>query len=263
MTWHSMNRLSACIITLNEEHNLPRTLASLKEIADEIVVVDSGSTDCTEEIARGHGAAFFVRTWTNYAEQKNFAASCASNDWVFSVDADEELSSALQTAILEWKKHEPKFSVYEVARRTWYLGAWIKHSGWYPDFQRRLYRRDAAQFLGIIHESLKFEGQPGRLSGDLLHYTVRSFAEHEANVEKYSSLSAQQMFAAGRRNWRGGVWLATPWSWFQNYILRAGFLDGYRGALIAQMAARTVRLKYEKLGKLIEAERRGSSGAHS
>jgi glycosyltransferase involved in cell wall biosynthesis len=261
MTSHSTNRLSACLITLNEEHNLPRALASLAGIADEIVVVDSGSTDRTEAIAREHGAAFFVRAWTNYAEQKNVAASYASNDWILSMDADEELSSVLQTAILEWKKHEPEFAVYEIARRTWYLGAWIKHSGWYPDFQRRLYRRDAAQFSGIIHESLRFEGHAGRLNGDLLHYTVRSFAEHEANVEKYSSLSAQQMFAAGKRSWRGGMWVATPWSWFQNYFLRGGFLDGYRGALIAQMAARTVRLKYEKLGRLVETEGRGSSGA--
>jgi len=263
MTLHSMTRLSACLITLNEEHNLPRALASLRGIADEIVVVDSGSTDGTEAIAREQGAKFFARAWTNYAQQKNFAASSASNDWILSMDADEELSSALQTAILEWKKREPKFVVYEMARRTWYLGAWIKHSGWYPDFQRRLYRRDAGEFSGIIHESLRFEGEPGRLHGDLLHYTVKSFAEHEANVEKYSTLSAQQMYADGKRSWRGGVWVATPWSWFQNYFLRGGFLDGYRGALIAQMAARTVRLKYEKLGKLIEAERGGSGEART
>jgi glycosyltransferase involved in cell wall biosynthesis len=258
-----MNRLSACIITLNEEHNLPRALASLQGIADEIIVVDSGSTDRTEEIARKYGAGFFVRAWTNYSEQKNFAAACATNDWILSLDADEELSSVVQTAVLEWKKHDPEFRVYEIARRTWYLGAWIKHSGWYPDFQRRLYRRDAAQFTGIIHESLRFEGLPGRLNGDLLHYTVRSFAEHEANVENYTTLAARQMLAAGRRSWRGGVWVATPWSWFQNYFLRGGLLDGYRGALIAQMAARSARLKYEKLGKLIEEERRGSSGAGS
>jgi glycosyltransferase involved in cell wall biosynthesis len=257
---HPMNRLSACLITLNEEHNLPRALASLKGIADEIIVVDSGSTDQTPVIAREHGAVFFERAWTNYSEQKNFAAARAQTDWVLSMDADEELSSALQTSLLDWKEHEAKFKVYEMARKTWYLGAWIKHSGWYPDFQRRLYWRDAAQFSGIIHESLKFEGQPGRLPGDLLHYTVRSFAEHEANVERYTALSARQMFEAGKRNWQGAMWLATPWSWFQNYFLRGGFLDGYRGALISQMAARSVRLKYAKLGKLIEREQRGASG---
>ena len=250
-----MNRVSACLITLNEEENLPRALASLSGIADEIVVVDSGSTDRTEEIARQHGAAFFSRAWTNYAEQKNFAAERASHEWIFSMDADEEVSSVLHTSLLDWKTHKPECEVFELSRRTWYLGAWIKHSGWYPDFQRRLYRRGSAQFSGIIHESLRFDGKPGRLTGDLLHYTVRSFPEHETNVERYSTLAAQQLFAQGKRSWRPAMWFATPWSWFQNFVLRGGFLDGYRGALISQMAARSVRLKYAKLGKLIASKR--------
>jgi glycosyltransferase involved in cell wall biosynthesis len=255
-----MNRLSACLITLNEDHNLPRALASLRGIADEIIVVDSGSTDKTASIAREHGVALFERAWTNYSEQKNFAAECAQNEWVFSMDADEELSSALQTSLLDLKKLEPQSSVYEMPRKTWYLGAWIKHSGWYPDFQRRLYRRDKAQFSGIIHEALRFAGKPGRLNGDLLHYTVRSFAEHEQKVERYAVLAAQQMYAAGERSWRSALWFATPWSWFQNYFLRGGFLDGYRGALIAQMAARAVRIKYENLGKLVRAAGEGDRG---
>ena len=257
-----MNRFSACLITLNEEHNLPRALASLEGIADEIVVVDSGSTDRTEEIAKEHGAAFLHRAWTNYGDQKNFAAAQASQEWIFSMDADEELSSNLQSSLLEWKKRDAEFEVYEVSRRTWYLGAWIRHSGWYPDFQRRLYRRDAARFSGRIHEALRFEGEPGRLSGDLLHYTVRTFAEHEENVERYTTLAAQQMFEEGRRNWRGAVWFATPWSFFQNYILRGGVLDGYRGGLISRMAARSVRLKYSKLAKLVKTRggERGDAG---
>jgi glycosyltransferase involved in cell wall biosynthesis len=255
-----MNRLSACLITLNEDNYLPRALASLRGIADEIIVVDSGSTDKTASIAREHGVALFERAWTNYSEQKNFAAECAQNEWVFSMDADEELSSALQTSLLDWKKREPQSSVYEMPRKTWYLGAWIKHSGWYPDFQRRLYRRDKAQFSGIIHEALRFAGKPGRLNGDLLHYTVRSFAEHEQKVERYAVLAAQQMYAAGERSWRSALWFATPWSWFQNYFLRGGFLDGYRGALIAQMAARAVRIKYENLGKLVRAAGEGDRG---
>lgn len=253
-----MNRLSACLITLNEEHNLSRALASLGGVADEVIVVDSGSTDRTADAAREHGARFFSRPWTTYADQKNFAASQAAHDWIFSMDADEELSTTLQTSLLNWKKRAPACAVYEVSRRTWYLGAWIRHSGWYPDFQRRLYHRDTAQFFGIVHESLRFEGAPGRLHGDLLHYTIRDFAEHEANVEKYSTLAARQMFDEGRRGWRAALWFATPWSFFQNFVLRGGFLDGYRGALISQMAARTVRLKYAKLGKLIEARRKGT-----
>ena len=253
-----MNRLSACLITLNEEHNLGRALASLKSVADEIVVVDSGSTDRTRDIAEAHGAAFHFRPWTSYAEQKNFAAAQASHEWIFSIDADEELSTALQRSLLDWKKRKPHFSVYEVSRKTWYLGAWINHSGWYPDFQRRLFRRDAARFAGIIHESLRFDGQPGRLHGDLLHYTIRSMDEHHANVEKYSTLSARQMFLDGKRNWRGAFWVATPWTWFQTLVLKGGFLDGRRGWTISHMAARTVRLKYAKLGALIRAERRGA-----
>ncbi len=252
-----MTRISACLITLNEEHHLPRVLVSVSRVADEIVLVDAGSTDRTEVIAREHGAAFYSRPWSSYGEQKNFAASCATNEWILSLDADEELSSALQTSLLRWKNSPPKYSVYEMARKTWYLGAWINHSGWYPDFQRRLYDRDAAQFSGIIHESLRFVGKPGRVNGDLLHYTVNSFAEHRAKVDKYTDLAAQQLHWEGKRFWRTAMILATPWSLFQNFILRAGFIDGHRGALISYMAARSVHLKYMKLGKLIKERKSG------
>jgi hypothetical protein len=255
---HPTQRISACVITLNEERNLSRALASLQPVADEIIVVDAGSIDRTTAIVKEHGALLLSREWTSYSEQKNYAAERAANEWIFSLDADEELSSALQTSLLEWKGRAPKAAVYEVARRAWYLGKWIRHSGWYPDFQRRLYHRDSAKFAGTIHEALRFPGQPGRLYGDLLHYTVQSFAEHEQKVERYTTLAARQMYAAGKRSWRAAVWLATPWSWFQNYFLRGGFLDGYRGALIAQMAARSVRLKYSKLGELAAADKRAS-----
>jgi hypothetical protein len=167
------------------------------------------------------------------------------------MDADEELSSPLKTSLLAWKKHQPEYCVYEVSRKTFYLGAWIEHSGWYPDFQRRLYRRDEAEFSGMVHESLRHVGKIGRLGGDLLHYTVRSFDEHQAKVETYTTLAAQQMFAEGERQWRAAMWFATPWSWFQNFVLRGGFMDGYRGALISRMAARSVYLKYQKLGQLV------------
>jgi glycosyltransferase involved in cell wall biosynthesis len=253
-----MNRLSVCIITLNEERNLPRLLGSLRGIADEIVVVDSGSTDRTGEIARQHGARFEFRKWTHFGEQKNHAAASATTDWILSLDADEVLSSELQSALLDWKKRVPKFEVYEVARKTWYLGEWIRHSGWYPDFKKRLYRRGTAEFAGSLHESLEYHGRCGRLAGDLLHYTIHEFADHEANVEKYSTLAARHMYEQGKRHWRGALWFATPWSFLQTYVVRAGFLDGYRGFLIARMAAKTVRLKYAKLGQLLAAERKPS-----
>jgi glycosyltransferase involved in cell wall biosynthesis len=247
-----MIKVSACLITLNEEKNLPRAMRSLQGVADEIVVVDCGSSDRTREIAGEFGAKVLARAWSDYAGQKNFAAESAIHDWILSLDADEELNPELRTALLEWKQSEPKFEVYEFARRAHYLGAWIRHSGWYPDRQRRLYRRNAAKFFGIIHESLHFTGKPGRLRGDVLHYTIDSFAEHKDKVERYSTLAALQMHEANKRHWRTGMWLAAPWAGFRSYILRCGFLDGYRGLLISRMAARTVRLKYQKLGRLLE-----------
>jgi glycosyltransferase involved in cell wall biosynthesis len=250
-----MNRISACLITLNEEQNLPRALKSIRDVVDEIVVVDCGSRDRTAEIAREYGAKLITRTWTNFAEQKNSAAAEASNDWILSLDADEEVSAGLRNALLAWKGKEPELEVYEFSRRAWYVGRWIKHSGWYPDRQRRLYRRDAARFSGIVHESLQFKGEPGRLEGDVFHYTISTFAEHEEKVERYTTLAAQQMHAAGKRDWRGAMWLATPWNWFKSYMLQLGFLDGSRGWAIARMAARGTWLKFRKLGQLIEAER--------
>jgi glycosyltransferase involved in cell wall biosynthesis len=251
----TQNLISACIVTYNEEHNLPRALKSLNGIADEIVVVDSGSTDRTAEIARDHRVSLFSRQFTNHADQKNYAASLAKCEWIFLLDADEELSEGLRKSLLAWKQTEPRFFVYEMARLTRYLDAWIRHSRWYPDFQRRLYRRDKASFSGMIHSALRFEGKAGRLRGDLLHYTMRNFAEHEAKVERYTTVMANELYAQGRRNWRAAMWFATPWSWLQNYVLYAGFLDGYRGRLIARMAARSTRLKFAKLGQLIRARK--------
>jgi glycosyltransferase involved in cell wall biosynthesis len=247
-----MNRLSICVITLNEAHDLPRLLNSVQGIADEIVVVDSGSTDATLEIARSAGARVLARPWTNYAEQKNFAAAQASEDWILLLDADEELSGELRASILNWKAAPPQFPVYEMARLAWFLGAWIRHSRWYPDWQRRLFDRRHARFVGAIHESLHFQGTAGRLRGDLLHYTVRNLQEQREKSDEYSTLSARAMFESGRRRWRAAKWFATPWAWIRYFVLGAGFLDGYRGLLIAHSAAHTVWLKYTKLGELVE-----------
>lgn len=247
-----MNRLSICIITLNEAHDLPRLLKSAEGVAEEVVVVDSGSTDATMEIARSAGACVLTRAWTNYAEQKNFAAAQASEDWILLLDADEELSGELRESILKWKAAPPEFPVYEIARLAWFLGAWIHHSRWYPDWQRRLYDRRKAHFSGAIHESLRFQGSVGRMQGNLLHYTVRNLQEQRQKSEEYSTVSARAMFESGRREWRAAKWFATPWTWFRYFVLGAGFLDGYRGFLIARSAAHTVWLKYTKLGGLIQ-----------
>ncbi len=247
-----MTRISLCVITLNEEQDLPRMLKSVEGLAEEIVLVDSGSTDRTLEIARNAGARVLERKLSNYADQKNFAASQATEDWILFLDADEELSEELIKSIRNWKSKNPQFPVYEMARLAWFLGAWIYHSRWYPDWQRRLYDRRKAKFSGAIHESLKYEGPAGRLGGDLLHYTARNLEELLQKKEEYSTLSAKAMYASGRRSWRAARWLATPWTWIQYFVLGAGFLDGYRGLMIARLAAQTVWLKYTKLGALVE-----------
>jgi len=252
-----MNRLSASLITFNEEHNLPRVLKSLEGVADEIIVVDSGSQDHTQEIAREHGAKIVTHVWTNFAEQKNVAGAAASYDWILSLDADEQLSPELREALLAWKEKEPEFAVYEFARRTWYLGAWVWHTRWYPDYQRKLYRRDIAKFEVPEHATVKYDGPIGRLAGDLLHYTLRSVEEHAAKVEAITTRQAQYLYDEGRRSWRAAMWLAAPWNWFNNYVVCLGFLDGRRGWTISRMAARGTWLKFKKLGKLIEAQRRG------
>jgi glycosyltransferase involved in cell wall biosynthesis len=251
-----MNCISACLITFNEEHNLRRALSSVRGVADEIVVVDCGSKDRTQEIARENGAKIITHAWTNFAEQKNIAGAAASHDWILSLDADEELSPELRQALLEWKGKEPEFAVYEFARRTWYLGAWVWHTRWYPDYQRKLYRRDKTGFEVPEHATVKYDGPVGRLGGDLLHYTLRSVEEHAAKVENITTRQAQYLYDAGRRSWRPAMYLAAPWNWFNNYVLCLGFLDGRRGWIISQMAARGTWLKFKKLGKLIEAGRR-------
>src|SRR3984957_20087355 len=189
-----MNRLSICVITLNEAHDLPRLLKSVEGIAEEIVVVDSGSMDATVEISRAAGARVLERAWTNYAEQKNYAAARAREGWILLLDAGGELSGELRESSLKWKSAPPQFPVYEMARLALFLGAWIHHSRWYPDWQRRLFDRRKAQFSGAIHESLHFQGAPGRLQGDLLHCTVRNLQEQKQKSEEYSTVSARAMF---------------------------------------------------------------------
>lgn len=248
-----MNRLSATIITRDEERDLPRVLASLAGLADEVVVVDSGSVDRTGEIARAAGARVIVREWTGYSDQKNFAAGQAAHDWILSLDADEELSPALRESLERWKQTEPAAAAYSVPRWANYLGAWINHGGWYPDPKIRLYRRDRARFVGALHETVQTDGpvDTSTLRGDLYHYTVRTFSEHVSRVNRYTSIAAGQLFAQKLCNWLFPMLVSPPWTFLHTYLFQQGFRDGYRGWLIAQMAAYYVFLKYLKLGILV------------
>jgi glycosyltransferase involved in cell wall biosynthesis len=246
-----MPLLSAILITYNEERDLPQALASLWGLADEIVVVDSGSTDRTCELARQDGARVVFRRFSGFGEQKNFAAAQAAHDWVLSLDADEALSPELRSSLLAWKTSTPGCVAYQVSRRNNYLGKWIRHSGWYPEYHLRLYRRDRARFAGALHESARADGPTGRLAGDLLHYSVRSLAEHYAKLDVFTTLAAEDLYASGRRRWRAAMYLAAPWTFLSTLVFRLGFLDGYRGVLIAWISARYVWMKYRKLGQLV------------
>jgi glycosyltransferase involved in cell wall biosynthesis len=245
-----MPNLSAVLITRNEERDLPQALASVKGVADEVVVVDSGSTDRTGEIARENGARVLTRAFTTFGDQKNFAAAQAAHTWILSLDADEAVSPELRASLLRWKESAPDCAAYRMGRRTNYIGKWIRHSGWYPESHVRLYRRDRARFVGGLHESVRADGEVGRLAGDLLHYTVRSLAEHYAKMEVFTTLAAEELYQSGRRNWRSAMWLAAPWTFASRLVLHLGFLDGWHGWLIAWTSARYVWMKYSKLGRL-------------
>lgn len=239
-------KISATIITHNEERNLQRAMESLR-CADEILVVDSGSTDRTVEIAEKLGARVIDSPWPGYAKQKNFAAEQANNDWILSLDADESLSEALEAEIWRLKKSGPSFDAYTMPRLARYLGRWIHHSGWHPDRKVRLYHRAKAVWEGdFVHESVKVSGTVGHLDGNLLHFTCDSLSEHMKTMDRYTTLAAEQLVASNRKITWGRLILEPPWTFFNTYVVKAGFLDGVEGLAIANMAALYNFLKYAK-----------------
>jgi glycosyltransferase involved in cell wall biosynthesis len=241
-------RLSATIITLNEERNIARAIESLG-CADEILVIDSGSTDRTFEIATSLGARVIEEPWRGYAAQKNHASACAAHDWILSLDADESLSPALAEEILALKAAGARFDGYSFPRLARYLGRWIHHSGWYPDRKVRLYHRAKARWEGdYVHESVRVDGTTGELSGDLLHYTCDSLSEHLRTLDRYTTLAAQELALRKRPVTMRRLALDPAWTFLRTYILQRGFLDGPEGFAIAWMAALYTFLKYAKAG---------------
>jgi glycosyltransferase involved in cell wall biosynthesis len=250
-----MPALTAILISYNEEVDLPRALASLAGIADEIILVDSGSMDRTCQIARTFGARVYMRKLDNFAEQKNYAASLSSNDWILSIDCDEELSPELRSSMLAWKREPPRKNGYEILLLTNYLGGWIRHSGWYPEFRVLLFRREKSNFVSALHERVHVQGPLGRLNGHLFHYTIRSLAEHRAKLDAMSTMAAEDMFARGRKRWRAAMIFASTWTIVQRLVFQLGVLDGHRGWLIAWLSGNYIYLKYRKLGRLLAGEK--------
>ena len=239
-------KISATIIAFNEERNIARAMESLR-CCDEIVVVDSGSTDRTPEIAARLGARVIGNEWGGYARQKNLAAEQADHNWIFSLDADEALSEALEGEIWQIKKNGPQHDAYTVPRLAQYMGRWILHSGWYPDRKVRLYDRRKARWVGeYVHESVQVEGSVGHLESDLLHFTCDSLSEHLKTMDRYTTLAAEQWVSQGKPVGFGRLLLNPPWTFLRSYVLQRGFLDGMEGLTIAYMAGLYNFLKYAK-----------------
>jgi glycosyltransferase involved in cell wall biosynthesis len=241
------------IITLNEEDNLGRCLNSIREVADEIVIVDSGSTDGTHAIAQAHGVSWHHVPWKGYVGQKNHVLSLASNEWVFSIDADEALSGTLINEILRLKTHTvPEgISGYSMPRCVFYENRWIRHGDWYPDRLVRLFRKTRARFAGgRVHERLELDGNTCALAGDIEHHSFKNRLDHKERCQRYAQLWAEDKHAAGATSYWFSPHLHAGFRWLRNYILRGGFLDGPQGWHIAKMCAHEVFLKYGMLRKL-------------
>lgn len=239
--------ISAVIITKNEERNIRRCLESLQGVADEIIVLDSHSTDGTKAICAEFGVRFVEQDWLGYATTKNQGNSLATHDFVLSLDADEALSPTLREAILAVK---PKLeNVYSFNRLTIYCGQEIRHCGWYPDRKPRLFRKGAAAWEGAyVHETLvpKADVPVQQLKGDLLHYSYYSIGEHVTRTNKYAELAAQRLVEGGKSGLLFKALFSPGFRFFKNYVLRLGFLDGFYGLVICTVSSWEVFLKYAK-----------------
>jgi glycosyltransferase involved in cell wall biosynthesis len=239
-------KISATIITFNEERNMARVIESLR-CCDEILVLDSGSNDRTVEIANKLGARVVEASWHGYAAQKNIAAELAAHDWILALDADESLSEALEAEIWQIKKTGPKYDGFTVPRLAQYLGRWILHSGWYPDRKVRLFDRRKASWVGeFVHESVRVDGAVGHLQSNLLHFTCNSLSEHLRTMDGYTTLAAQEIVTQEKSVHFGKLLFDPPWTFFRTYVLKLGFLDGVEGLAIAYMAALYNFVKYSK-----------------
>jgi glycosyltransferase involved in cell wall biosynthesis len=240
-------KISATIITRDEERHIGAALESIAW-ADEIVVLDSGSTDRTVEIARRFTDRVLVADWPGYAAQKNRAAAEATHDWIFSLDADERVTPELAGSVARLREREPEASGYRVARRAWYVDRWVRHSGWYPDWQVRLYDRRQARFEGeYVHESVRLPHAPATLAGDLLHYTVEGLSDHHERIDRYTSLAAEALAARGAKPSLARAAAQPAATFVKTYLLRQGFRDGAAGLAIAGFAAYYVFLRQMKL----------------
>jgi glycosyltransferase involved in cell wall biosynthesis len=253
--------VTAVIITLNEAANIEAALQSVAW-ADEIIVVDSHSTDDTVAIARRFTGHVVECDWPGYVAQKNYAASLASHDWILSLDADERVTPALAEEVRALLGSEPPCTGYRLPRLSFYLGRWIRSTDWYPDYQLRLYDRRRARWTGrYVHESVQADGDVGQLRADLQHIPYRDVSHHLQTIDRYSSLAARQMSEDGLRTGPLRLILHADAAFLRNYLLRGGFRDGTPGLIVSVLNAYYVLLKFVKLWELGQSPEGGSQQA--
>jgi glycosyltransferase involved in cell wall biosynthesis len=239
-------KLTVTVITRNEAANIDAALQSAAW-ADEIVVVDSESTDDTVARAKQFTNRVEVRAWPGYSAQKNYAASIASHDWILSLDADERITAPLADEIRSLLAGDPAHHGYRMPRISHYLGQWIRGTDWYPDYQLRLYDRRAGSWNGRrVHESVALNGEPGLLRQDLQHFPYRNISDHLATIDRYTTLAAEQMQAEGRVPSPLGVAMHPPFAFLRNYVLRGGFRNGSAGLVVSALNSYYVFLKLAK-----------------
>ena len=246
-------KLTVTMITKNEAANIAAALESVAW-ADEIIVVDSHSTDGTAEIARRYASRLEMRDWAGYGAQKNYAASLASNDWILSLDADERVTVALAEEIRRLLARGPDARGYRISRVTWYLGRWIRCTDWFPDFQLRLYDRRAGRWSErSVHESFELQERPRKLHGELEHYAYRDINHHVSKINQYTTMAAHDWVARGRRTTGLELLVHPPLAFLRNYVLRAGFRAGAAGLVISALNSYYVFLKLAKLWEMQQA----------
>lgn len=239
--------ISACVIVYNEERVIARCLESL-QWADEVVIVDAFSTDRTVEIARRYTDHVFQHPWSGHVAQKNIALRYAQYAWVFAIDADEVVSEELRDRIRTVTAEAGALEGYFVRRRVFYLGRWVNHCGWYPEYKLRLFRRGRAAWGGVDpHDRILLDGRAGRLQGDLYHYPYQDVSHHLEKINRYSSIAAEEMTKRGKRFHWWQVVVHPLVRFIKMYLLKRGFLDGGAGLMVCLLGALYVSMKYIKL----------------